>query len=224
MRKPLVFAGLLLFAWGLMSAQSIAVTIPYTGMTCWTKIPMVIRWTSTGSLPGQVRIQLRNSNSTSVVKEIINPTPNDGEHLWTVPESMTPGQYRVRVKAIGVNVYGDSQVFAIDHHPQWTLTAPAAGAKWAKGKTYQITWTNFGPVPPKIGIYLLQGQTETLIVGCVPDSGSYSWTVPPTIPVGDYMIRLHGTDASCKEGGMYLSGPVFKIILPIQQRLRVKKK
>lgn len=224
MKKSFLFAGFMLLVWGFLSASSITVTIPYTGMTCWTKIPMVIRWTCSGSVPGQVRIQLRNAASTSVVKEIVNPTANNGQYLWTIPDMFTPGQYRVRVKAIGLDVFGDSQVFAIAYHPQWTMTAPAADAKWAKGTTHQITWTNFGPVPAKLNIYLVQGNTKTLIATCVPDSGSYSWAIPLSTAAGQYQIELDGKDASCQSAGFLYTGPIFSITMPLFPHEAVEKK
>ena len=104
MKRSVMFLSLVFLACGLLSGQSITVTMPYTGLTYHVTLAMPIAWTSSGSVPGQVKIQLRNAASTAVVKDIVNPTQNDGHYVWDIPASVTPGQYRIRVKAIGANM------------------------------------------------------------------------------------------------------------------------
>ena len=209
---------------GVLGAASITVTMPYTGLTYHITLAMPIAWTSSGSVPGQVRIQLRNAASTAVVKDIVNPTQNDGHYVWDIPASVTPGQYRIRVKAIGANVFGDSQVFNINLNPHWTPIHPGTDESWARGLTHQITWTNFGPVPAKLNINLVQGQTKTLIATCVPDTGSYSWAIPLNQATGQYQIELDGKTASCQSAGFFCSGPIFNITMPLFPHVKVEKK
>ena len=40
-------------------------------------------------------------------------TPNNGRYRWTIPGSVAPGTYKIRVKAIGANVVGISAEFDI---------------------------------------------------------------------------------------------------------------
>ena len=224
MKRSVMFLGFVFLACGLLSGQSITVTMPYTGLTYHVTLPMPIAWTSSGSVPGQVRIQLRNAASTVVVKDIVNPTQNDGHYVWAIPASVTPGQYRIRVKAIGANIFGDSQAFNIDLNPHWTPIHPATDESWAKGHTHQITWTNYGPVPEKLNIYLVQNNTKQLIASCAPDSGSCSWPIPLSVAAGKYQIMLDGQDGSCHSAAFLCTGPIFNITLPLFPHVKAENK
>lgn len=56
-----------------------------------------IRWTKSGDCGANVLIELVNS-SGFVVSPIAGSTPNDGEHLWFIPSSLTTGTiYEIRI-------------------------------------------------------------------------------------------------------------------------------
>ncbi len=74
-----------------------------------------------------------------------------------------------------------------------TVTKPGANETWVKGQTYQILWTKSGTMPDLVRISLRNqtGATEVLLIqDNAPNSGSFSWPVPGSVPDGAYRIRV----------------------------------
>lgn len=224
MKKLAIFSGLFLIAAGLSSAASITVTSPGVDND-WVKgQARPVRWTSVGAVPAQVTIQLRNAASTAVIMAIVNPTENDGEFWWTIPGSVTPGKYRIRVKAIGADIFGDSPLLTISPVMIMTVTQPEPGAKWAKGKTHSITWTKTGPVPGKVSIFLYQNGNRTTIASCIANDGSYSWAIPMSVPAGKYQVELMAVNPQCQITDPHASSAFFWITLLMLPEAKAEKK
>jgi hypothetical protein len=100
-----------------------------------------------------------------------------------------------------------------------TVTQPSAGAIWKKGEAKTIQWTNQGDTGANVRIVLRKtGQTAAVlqIADPAPNSGSFAWTIPASVPEGTYFIRVksktvdQATDDSgefqikAKEGAMPL--------------------
>jgi hypothetical protein len=82
---------------GSTTEASIKVTGPNGGQTFSTGQNMSITWTSTGmSSATNLRIELTNASNTTVAS-IINSTPNDGSHSWTIPSTITTGSYKIKI-------------------------------------------------------------------------------------------------------------------------------
>ncbi len=80
-----------------------------------------------------------------------------------------------------------------------TVTSPAAGAAWKQGETKTIQWTRQGETGANVRIVLrAPGQTAAVleIADPAPNSGSYSWTIPDSIPAGTYVIRVRSVTNS----------------------------
>lgn len=81
-----------------------------------------------------------------------------------------------------------------------TVTAPNGGEAWRKGSTQSITWqsVNF-PSTVKIDI-LKHGEQGMVIASAAPNTGSFSWSIPTTVPDGnDYQIRVGTTNGSVRD-------------------------
>jgi hypothetical protein len=74
-----------------------------------------------------------------------------------------------------------------------TVTKPANGETWVQGQTYSITWTKSGTMPALVKISLKEANSPTIVLEIadgLPNSGSYSWSVPTVITPGSYKIRV----------------------------------
>jgi hypothetical protein len=74
-----------------------------------------------------------------------------------------------------------------------TVTQPSAGAVWKKGETRMIQWTKQGDTGANVKIVLRKtGQTAAVleIADPAPNSGSFPWTIPASVPEGTYFIRV----------------------------------
>lgn len=71
-----------------------------------------------------------------------------------------------------------------------TITSPALGDEWCIGNTYVIRWGSSG-VTGQVSIKLRPGSGAAInIESSMRDTGSFSWTVPASIPAGSYRIRV----------------------------------
>jgi hypothetical protein len=196
MRKFIGFLALFVLSVMFLGAQTVTVTEPAAGDTWIKGSAYTITWTKSGTMPANVRITLRNAVSLAEVAVIADPAPNSGSYQWTIPTSTADGSYKVRVKAKGSTVQGDSGAFTIASAPPVgtiTVTKPAAGDTWSKGVGYTITWTKSGNLPATVRISLLNAATlaeVALIQDNVPNSGSYPWTVPSNTADGSYKVRV----------------------------------
>ena len=151
-----------------------------------------IVWTKTGNMNSYVKIRLYQG-STKILG-ITDKTENDGSYQWTVPSSVTNGQYTIRVKTIDNKVYDDSDTFTISN-ASITITNPHSGDKWVKGNSYTIKWTKAGNMNSYVKIRLYQGSTKILgITDKTENDGSYQWTVPSSVTNGQYIIRVKTID------------------------------
>jgi hypothetical protein len=87
-----------------------------------------------------------------------------------------------------------------------TVTVPAAGAVWKQGETKTIQWTSQGNTGANVRITLrAPGQAEAVleIVQSAPNSGSFGWTIPDSVPAGSYSIRVKSTTQITGNGGIF---------------------
>jgi hypothetical protein len=87
--------------------------------------------------------------------------------------------------------------------PSITMVSPNGGEQWQQGKTYQVVWqrTNFNDV---VAINLIDytpgsrygmeyGITNGMNVVTTPGQTSFSWTIPTSIPAGNYYKVVVGS-------------------------------
>lgn len=97
-----------------------------------------------------------------------------------------------------------SSNFALKNNNGGVLTSPSGGEVWTQGTTHNITWR----VPGSAGLntrlviwsvlyedeypFIAGSYFKEIISPLIPVSqGTYSWTIPLTIPVGTYKIYLN---------------------------------
>jgi hypothetical protein len=77
--------------------------------------------------------------------------------------------------------------------PTIQVLAPNGGESWRVGRTYAITWTT-SDFSSNVTIELYQGGIlQHTLASNIPDSGSFRWSIPPQLPLGEaYSIRIKG--------------------------------
>jgi hypothetical protein len=130
MKRSIGLVFLVFMTAGMLCAQTITVTEPAAGETWHTGLTYLITWTKSGTMPATVRIALRNAAGTSEVRTIQDPAPNTGSYSWTIPKDIPDGSYKIRVKAKGTNIEGDSVTFTISSGP---IQVPLRSSEISKG-------------------------------------------------------------------------------------------
>jgi hypothetical protein len=181
-------------AWKNVPPSTLTITSPVSGDTWYTRSPVTITWVKSGGQNANVKIQL--FRGATKVLDISKGTPNDESFDWTVfPTLAASANYRVRVSTLDGQVQDDSEVFTIAR-PSIFVTAPAAGAVWNKGTTHSITWVKAGPQAATVKVQLLRSGTKVLDIDlAAPNSESYDWTVPSSLPNSSaYKVRIRTQD------------------------------
>lgn len=97
------------------------------------------------------------------------------------------------------------------------VTNPTAGSEWCLGSAYMIIWTPTGDWTNRVAIRLRRAgsaDSEPAVLVITADTGRidpFRWTIPVTVPPGDYFIRVRTVGRT--GAGEVLSGdsPDFKI-------------
>ena len=155
-----------------------------------------ITWDKTGTQDANVKLRLYQNGIK--ILGISDSTANDGSYSWTIPDSISNNtNYIVRVKTLDNLVYADSDEFTItDAVATITMTSPDSGVIWNKDSLYTITWDKTGTQNAHVKIRLYQNGSKILgISDSTANDGSYSWTIPGTIPNNtNYIVRVKTVD------------------------------
>ncbi|MDX9974052.1 MAG: Ser-Thr-rich GPI-anchored membrane family protein, partial [FCB group bacterium] len=179
----------------LADSQAITVLSPNGGESWTAGSRQTITWNAPG-VPGTVRIELLKDSA--IVTTVATSATNTGSFSWLVPATLDAGGgYSIRItsNSLGSILDSSNSPFSIVVEPTLTVLSPDGGESWARGKTRTITWTstNIGSVPVTIELLRdsLPNQTVLVIASAAPNNGSFSWTVPTTLPTAsDYRIRI----------------------------------
>ncbi len=104
-----------------------------------------ITWASNG-VSGNVKIELYKGGSFN--STIANDTANDSLYNWAIPASQSPGtDYKVRITSIdNSSIWDESNGdFSITEPSGIRVIKPDGGESWARGNSYDITWTSGTP-------------------------------------------------------------------------------
>jgi Kre9/KNH-like N-terminal Ig-like domain len=197
---------------GAAFGQTITVTSPRSGDTWRIGEPHVITWTKSGTMDDQVKVRLVQRGD--VVLEIAERTANTGSCPWTIPASVIPGNYVIRVRTIDGAVMDNSDEFAIaaaapsqsstPARRHLTLTSPNGRERIAIGRPYRIIWKADpgGPTGATVDLSLWhEGRSLGVIAEGIPlKVGLFDWTAGRlqggTVPPGSgfkVRIRVHDT-------------------------------
>jgi hypothetical protein len=103
--------GVLSVLGGAAFAQSINVVQPAAGAVWTIGGTYKIQWTAPGVTGSAVKIALWQGSA--FVMDIAASASIGAPFAWTIPSSLSPGTYKIRVKAVGANVLGISGNFNI---------------------------------------------------------------------------------------------------------------
>lgn len=80
-------------------SQTITVTSPAAEAVWKQGETKTIQWTKQGETGANVRITLRAPGQTDAVLVIADPAPNSESYSWTIPATVAPGTYIIRVRS-----------------------------------------------------------------------------------------------------------------------------
>ena len=148
-------------------------------------------------LSENVKIELLKS--AAVVSTISASAPSTGVFQWQIPADQTIGaDYKVRITSISDTSATDASDnnFSITEKSILVLTSPVGGEYLEKGKPAAIAWNSVGPSAVTIDLYENR-IFDTTIAANVPNTGSYTWNIPTTLPSAfEYSIRITSNDNS----------------------------
>lgn len=103
--------------------------------------------------------------------------------------------------------------------PVMDLTYPDGGEVWQSGSTYNITWSCTGGCAPTVDINLSTngGMTWNSIASGVPNTGTYSWSIPPMFPAPSATCLVQITDGMLVDQSMsffQISHPSMTVVAP----------
>ncbi len=139
-----------------------------------------------------------------VQQSIFKELPNSGNIEWSIPSTITPGNYRILVMALkpgeGNATYSDTSdaPFSIVAPARSiTILSPSGGERWVAGQAHDITWRGFGDVG-LVDIVLVDhraGPRETVIARNIIDPmddvwTGYDWAIPRDITPGENAFRI----------------------------------
>jgi|GEM_PF-2079140 len=197
-----------------LAPYTLTVTTPNGGENWTAGTGQEITWTSTGSV-GNVDI-IYTYDGGSTWQSIVADTPNDGSHLWTVPDTPSGNCYvQVLEHADGVPYDASDAPFTIltVPLPSLELTAPNGWEHWTLGTTKAITWNAINYTGTVRLVLFKNGVRFGNIVANLPASaGTYAWTVGQTYDSGmapegsDYRLYLRSTDNTLVDPSDYRLG------------------
>jgi RHS repeat-associated protein len=123
-------------------------------------------------------------------------TPNDSTDSWVIPNTIPSGSYKLKAYKLGCNLgnncaYDWSDVITITNTssaPTLAVLTPSIYSSYNCGQAMPITWqtTNVASNATMV-IEALDASTNTplyVINNNVPNTGSYTWYMPTTLPAG----------------------------------------
>jgi len=178
------------YSW-MVPSRSITVTSPYSSSTWYQGGMYTISWTSDDA-GNYVKIELYKSGSYhSTIASSVYTYSSYGSYTWAIPTSISPSSsYQIKVTSKSYSsVYDYSSYFSIDERTI-TITSPSEGDTWWKGESSTITWNSDVSGYVKIELYK-NGSYYSRIISSVRNYGSYSWSIPSSLPIGSsYRIKI----------------------------------
>jgi hypothetical protein len=146
-----------------------------------------------GSSSFQTTISLFHGTETGMSSLKNSDSSGSALWLWVCDK---PAPWSGRVNAIASGGYGtySFKMTRFDSLSSITFSNPTASSKWYSTVSYTIAWTSdttiFGS---SVSLRLVKAgvQSSALSVASLPNSGTYSWTVPSAITPGtNYRVRI----------------------------------
>lgn len=199
----LIFIAVTASVWA--GTGTITVTSPRTGDVLCRGRAYPIRWTSSG-VGDRVRVQI--IRSSGVATYLAMDTKNSGLFDYTVPATISEGNYTVAVMSLDGRVRGESGIFRIDLctltpvpptpmeiMPRINVTYPYTGRIQYVSELFGVRWTTTGRVPDRLMILLYPADCSDhhhsiILLTETPNDGHASVYTPPNVTPGIYTIRV----------------------------------
>jgi hypothetical protein len=145
-----------------------------------------IGWYAPGVTEG-LKIELMEGGP---VHTIAASTPNDGNQEWTVPFTVEPSSYSIRICTVSLSVCDSSASFLITAPPPTiAIVAPTASSQWPRGTIQTIVWTA-SQYTGNVRLSLREGPIEIhAIADWTANDGFFQWPVSLTVYAGSYYVR-----------------------------------
>eukprot|EP00742_Colponemidia_sp_Colp-10_P012866 GILJ01014485.1.p1 GENE.GILJ01014485.1~~GILJ01014485.1.p1 ORF type:complete len:1642 (-),score=222.18 GILJ01014485.1:78-4967(-) len=177
-------------------AMQIALSAPVLNSQYKTLDGIQLQWVSS-NLPTNHVLALSITKDGGNPVVLLSEAPNNGSLVWFVDQTVSTGQYRFTLTwTLDDTISATSSLFAIQHMDSTlTLTAPEA-TTIVVGSTFTIAWTSFYVFPSSTVLIKLcydgwLTDTEQILAANVPNTGSYSATMPFATETGSYyFIKL----------------------------------
>lgn len=178
--------------YGCISKATINLTAPNTNTITAKGEVMTIKWTA-AKIPNTTDLTIQyvreNNSATTTIATQSNVRNGSGQYVWTIPSTITPGNYKVLVSLTGTSKSDISaRTFEIKEKAL-EIIKPDTAAQVTIGNKLPITWRTSTTIKPadKIKVSLvgtLVSDTSAplnLEIARVANNGSYTWTVPDRI-------------------------------------------
>ncbi|RQV94255.1 hypothetical protein EH220_07360, partial [bacterium] len=175
-----------------------------------------ISW-GTGSLGGNVKLELNRDYPSGAWETIIASTPNDGSYSWTTAGSATT-HARFRVSLVSdPQVSDESNTDFIIATPSITLTGPVGGESWTIGSIQQIAWSLYG-LSGTVQVYINRGYPSGSWEYLGQTTLSYmNWTVTsPSTSTARVKVQLAANPSynDISDNNFSIDGPWIQVDYP----------
>lgn len=171
--------------------STITLTAPNGGETWTAGTSNIITWTS--DVIGNVKIVLLKSGMQCSL--IAASIPNTGSFAWRIPAGILAGtEYTVKIMSYVnplLNDVSDANFTIVSGGGSFiTLTAPNGGETLTAGTASVVSWTS--DITGNVRIVLLKNGIQfALISSFIPNSGTFNWNIPVSMPTGtDYTVKI----------------------------------
>lgn len=182
---------------------SITIVSPSTG-TWYVGNTLLVQWTGSVSGVDTLDINLWPEEGGKIpLYTITTGIPaSSGSYSWTIPNGALQNyggvSHKFYIQLVGKAFEVKSSLFSIvsstSTQPSLTVTSPNGGEAWKVGETQLIRWGSSGIAANynvQIGIIDTRYNTEVgprgeaIIAYSIPNTGSYSWTIPQSVGTMD---------------------------------------
>ncbi len=190
-----------------------------------------IRWEQTCDLPAPLNIELLDVNHQHALTIASGLTPQANTftvvkiklHKWTVPSTLTPGFYYMRLSAGSVSHERPLRIdvpFVVPTSPEITLNRPTQNEGWCSDVSHTIEWDSTLPPGTSVKIDLMQPTSGggfavwRNVTPDTPDTGFFTFNdpYPGAIGVRPRVSTLDDSIASI--GDVFLFGSPLSVVKP----------
>ena len=199
--------------YGCIAKATIDLTAPNTNTIAAKGEIMTIKWTA-AKIPNTTDLTIQyvrdNNTATTTIATQSNIRNGSGQYNWTIPTTMTPGNYKVLVSLTGASKSDVSaKTFEVKEKALEIIKPDTLPLVSAGGKL-PITWKTSTAIKPAdkikinlVGTLISDGSVPlNLEIARVANNGAYTWTVPDRI-----------------NGRIVTSTSTFKIVLQTENGL-----